>query len=94
MNTNNITRLHKGSIVTIVVAAAAAALLGLIGVVPASALAATAPTLGTVGTYGIVSDTWTNSLNAALETAIIGGVLYHPSRYATGIDQRCDRYTT
>ncbi len=43
---------------------------------PVAALAATAPTLGAVGTYAIVSDTWTNTLNAGLETAVIGGVCY------------------
>lgn len=55
---------------------AVALLLGLIGIGPTITHAATAPTLGAVGTYGIVSSTWTNSLNAALETAIIGGVCY------------------
>jgi hypothetical protein len=36
------------------------------------ALAATAPSLGSDSTYAIVSDTYTNSLNAGTETRIIG----------------------
>lgn len=36
------------------------------------ALAATAPSLGSDSTYAIVSDTYTNSLNAGTETKIIG----------------------
>lgn len=43
---------------------------------PVVVLAASTPTLGTASTYGIVSGTWTNSLNAGLETAINGNVCY------------------
>jgi hypothetical protein len=48
--------------------------LGLVG--PIAASAATAPSLGATASYGIVSDTYTNSLNAGLETAIVGDVCY------------------
>jgi len=51
-----------------------ALILGLVG--PMAAFAATAPILGAASTYAIVSDTWTNSLNAGQETAVIGGVCY------------------
>ena len=40
------------------------------------AQAATSPSIGTLGTYGVVSETFTNSLNTGLETAIIGDVCY------------------
>ncbi len=43
---------------------------------PIVAFAATTPSLGTVSTYGIVSSTWTNSLNTGLETAVNGDVCY------------------
>ncbi|MFA6077754.1 MAG: ice-binding family protein [Candidatus Paceibacterota bacterium] len=43
---------------------------------PVVVSAASTPTLGTASTFGIVSDTWTNSLNAGLETAINGNVCY------------------
>ncbi len=49
-------------------------LVGLAG--PSSALAATSPSLGTESTYGIVSSTYTNSLNAGTETTINGDVCY------------------
>ena len=42
---------------------------------PRSSLAA-APSLGTTASYAIVSDTWTNSLNAGLETAVHGNICY------------------
>lgn len=48
--------------------------LGLSG--PLSAFAATSPALGGSSTYGITSSTYTNSLNAGLETAITGDVCY------------------
>jgi len=38
--------------------------------------AATSPSLGAVSPYEIVSSTYTNSLNAALETAITGSICY------------------
>jgi uncharacterized repeat protein (TIGR01451 family) len=44
--------------------------------VPNITHAATSPSLGSSSTYGIVSDTFTNSLNAGLETAITGDVCY------------------
>ena len=47
----------------------------LYGTAPASAQA-TAPDIGSLGTHAIVSDTYTNSLNAGLETAIIGNVCF------------------
>jgi len=43
---------------------------------PVVVSAASTPTLGTASTFGIVSGTWTNSLNAGLETAINGNVCY------------------
>lgn len=43
---------------------------------PNSAYAATTPSLGATSTYAIVSSTYTNSLNAGLETAIVGDVCY------------------
>lgn len=61
---------HKISVV-------ASAIIFTIGVMgPTSATAATAPSLGTAASYGIVSSTYTNSLNAGLETRIIGDVCY------------------
>ena len=45
------------------------------GASPVSAQA-TAPSLGSLATHAIVSDTYTNSLNAGLETAIIGNVCF------------------
>ena len=47
----------------------------LYGASPASAQA-TAPGLGSLATHAIVSDTYTNSLNAGLETAIVGNVCF------------------
>ncbi len=47
----------------------------LYGASPVSAQA-TAPGLGSLATHAIVSDTYTNSLNAGLETAIIGNVCF------------------
>ena len=41
-----------------------------------AALAATAPDLGVLLPYAIVSETYTNSINTALETAIIGNVCF------------------
>jgi len=43
---------------------------------PNNAFAATSPSLGTESTYGIVSSTYTNSLNAGTETTINGDVCY------------------
>ncbi len=43
---------------------------------PAAALAATAPSLGAAATFGIVSSTYTNSLNAGLQTNIVGDTCY------------------
>jgi hypothetical protein len=49
------------------------------------AFAATAPSLGSDSTYAIVSDTYTNSLNAGAETKIIGLGLSSPTVcYNTG----------
>src|ERR1035437_10473346 len=45
--------------------------------VSAPALAATAPDLKSNNTYAIVSDTFTNALNAGLETKIVGAVCYN-----------------
>ena len=65
-------KFNKNSIVVVAVG-----ILSMVGLVsPASVFAASTPTLGTASTYGIVSDTWTNSLNAGLETAINGNVCY------------------
>lgn len=43
---------------------------------PTIAYGATSPSLGSSNTYGIVSSTYTNSLNAGLETRIVGDVCY------------------
>lgn len=64
-------RINKNSIVT---SLAVSFVLGLMG--PMVALAATAPSLGTTTTFALVSSTWTNTLNAGLETAINGDVCY------------------
>ncbi len=62
---------NKNSIAAIV------GILSMIGLVlPVGVFAASTPALGAVSTYGIVSSTWTNSLNTGLETAINGGVCY------------------
>lgn len=50
--------------------------LGLMGPTAAFAAVGIAPDLGAESTYAIVASTWTNSLNAGLETAITGGVCY------------------
>jgi len=44
--------------------------------VVAAPVSVTSPSLGLAETYGIVSKTYTNSLNAGLETAIVGNVCY------------------
>ncbi len=66
-------KINKNSIITALTAISA---LGF--AVPLAAFAAVgiAPDLGATQPYAIVSDTWTNSLNAGLETAVIGGVCY------------------
>jgi uncharacterized repeat protein (TIGR01451 family) len=51
-------------------------LLALGGSLPLASLAATSPSLGSESSYGVVTGTYTNSLNAALETAIHGDVCY------------------
>lgn len=43
---------------------------------PVAVFAATSPSLGSSSTYAITSSTYTNSLNAALETAITGDLCY------------------
>ena len=43
---------------------------------PIAAFAATSPSLGATSTYAVTSSTYTNSLNAALETAITGDLCY------------------
>jgi len=43
---------------------------------PTPVFAATSPDLGENSTYGIISSTYTNSLNAGLETAIDGDICY------------------
>jgi hypothetical protein len=53
---------------------AAYAFIGLNG--PISAIAATSPDLGGNSTYAVISSTYTNSLNAALETDINGDLCY------------------
>jgi len=56
------------------VVATLALVLGLAG--PLAVHAATSPSVGSESTYAIVSSTYTNSLNAGLETAITGDVCY------------------
>lgn len=60
----------------ITTASALAFLLVLGFVLPNSAYAATTPSIGATSSYAIVSSTYTNSLNAGLETAITGNVCY------------------
>lgn len=62
----------KNNLMTVAVAVAFVA--GFVNPVVVSA--ASTPSLGTASTFGIVSSTWTNSLNAGLETAINGNVCY------------------
>ena len=64
------TRFNKNLIV------AALAIAIMVGFGGSAAFAATTPALGTVAPYAIVSDTWTNTLNAGLETAVTGSVCY------------------
>jgi len=51
-------------------------LLALAFAAPKATLAATSPNLGSESSYAIVSSTYTNSLNAGLETALNGDICY------------------
>ncbi|HUX35927.1 MAG TPA: ice-binding family protein [Candidatus Paceibacterota bacterium] len=66
-------KLNKNSIVA---ALAVSLTLGFAGPLATFAAVGIAPDLGAASPYSIVASTWTNSLNAGLETAIIGGVCY------------------
>ncbi len=59
---------------SLVIVLALALVLSLTG--PTPMFAATSPSLGLTSTYAIVASTYTNSLNAGLETAITGDICY------------------